>query len=461
MRVYEIFKRHWRRAALVLAIAAIGLPAEGVGLPTEGDEKEDFVVVKGARIITVSGDEIKTGTIVIKNGVIEAVGKNVEIPFPARIVDGSGLVVLPGLINPCTLAGNRAYNRGGVQAHMKVADEFDPDKETLDDLLKAGFTTLGFRPRGSGIPGTAMAARPLSACGSERVLNSSAFVFMEADSPSRDKRLLKGAFDTAKKEIEKQEKAKKDWDEKQKKAAEEAKKKAEAEKKQAGQKGAKNDQPNPQPEKKDEKGKKDEKKEPAKFTPPPINPPYVPIVDLIRKKDGVRAFVAFGQASDYIHFEDGLKDYEFAHDYVLRNNRSDCDLPLVVEKLGKKEARVVVMPIVNFRPLTRNRFNLPKLLVEAGCKVSLRPSSDTVKAHTEFLRQVAVLVAAGLDRDAALRAMTLHPAEMLGISDRVGSIEKGREADLLFLSGDPFDLATRVEKVMVKGAVVEGRHEIQ
>jgi len=458
MSVYEIIKGHWRRAALMAAVTAIGLTT---GLFAADDDKEDFVAVTGARIITVSGDEIKSGTIVIKNGVIEAVGKNVEIPFPARVIDADGLVVLPGLINPCTLAANRPYSRSGVQAHMKVADEFDPYKETLDGLLKAGFTTLGFRPRGSGIPGTAMAARPLSECGADRVLNPDAYVFMEADSPSRDKRLLKSAFDTAKKEIEKQEKAKKDWDEKQKKAAEEAKKKAEAEKKQAEQKGEKKDQPKPQPEKKGEAGKKDEKKEPAKFTPPAIKPPYVPIVDLIQKKEGVRAFVAFGQASDYIHFEDGLKDYEFAHDYVLRNNRSDCDLPLVADKLGKKKARVVVMPVVNFRPLTRNRFNLPKLLVEAGCHLSLRPSNDDVRAHTEFLRQVAVLVAAGLDRDAALKAMTLNPAELLGISDRVGSIEKGRDADLLFLSGDPFDLATRVEKVMVKGAVVEGRHEIQ
>lgn len=458
MSVYEITKGQRLRAALVVAIAVIGLTA---GLAAGDDEKEDFVVVKGARIITVSGDEIKSGTIVIKNGVIEAVGKNVEIPFPARIVDGSGLVVMPGLINPCALLGNRAYSRGGVQAHMKVADEFDPDEEMLEDLLKAGFTTLGFRPSGSGIPGTAMAARPLSDCDDRRVLNPSAYVFMEADSPSRDKLLLKSAFDTALKEIEKQEKAKKDWDEKQKKAAEETKKKAEAEKKQAEQKGEKKDQPKPEPEKKDDEGKKDEKKEPATFTPPPINPPYGPLVDLIQKKDGVRAFVAFGQASDYIHFEDGLKDYEFAHDYVLRNNRSDCDLPLVAEKLGEKKARVVVMPMINFRPLTRNRFNLPRLLAEAGCSVALRPSSDTVQAHTEFLRQVAILVSAGFDRGDALKAMTLNPAEMLGIADRVGTIETGRDADLLILTGDPFDLATRVDSVMVKGQLVEGRHEHQ
>lgn len=455
MSVNEFFKGPWLRAALVLAVVAIGLSP---GLRAE-DEKEDFVVIKGAHIITVSGEEIKAGTIVIKNGLIEAVGKNVEIPFPAKVIDAEGLVVLPGLINPCTLVGNRAFNRGGVQAHMKVADEFDPDKEALDDILKAGFTTLGFRPRGSGIPGTAMAARPVKNCCPDRVLSDNAFVFMEADTPSRDKRLLKSAFDTAKKEIEKQEKAKKDWDEKQKKAAEEAKKKADAEKKK--QEGEKKEPPKPQPEKKDPKTKPEEKKEPPKFTPPPINPPYVPIVDLIQKKEGVQAFVAFSQASDYLHFQDGIKDYEFAHHYVLRNNRSDCDLPLVAEKLGEKKARVVVMPTINFRPLTRNRFNLPQLLIDVGCSVALRPSSDTVGAHTEFLRQVARLVAAGLDRDAALKAMTLNPAEMLGIGDRVGSIEQGREADLLILTGDPFDLATRVDKVLVKGEVVEGRHEIQ
>ena len=100
---------------LLLATALV-LFLQGT-LPADGDngDRDEFVVVKGARIITVTGDEIEEGTIVIKNGVIEAVGENVEIPFPARVIDADGLWVMPGLVNPCSLAGYRALRRSGVE----------------------------------------------------------------------------------------------------------------------------------------------------------------------------------------------------------------------------------------------------------------------------------------------------------------------------------------------------------
>ena len=74
---------------------------------------------------------------------------------------------------------------------------------------------------------------------------------------------------------------------------------------------------------------------------------------------------------------------------------------------------------------------------------------------------MAELVRAGLDRESALRAMTLNPARVLGIQDRVGSIEKGKDADLLFLTGDPFDARTRVNRVMIQGRVAAQGRAIQ
>jgi len=449
--------------ALAVLIAAALLPSVQLRAGEGDDEADIFVVIKAGRIITVTGEEIEKGTIVVKNGVIEAVGKNVEIPFPARIVEAGDLTVIPGLVSPCTQAGLRLYRRSGVHANLKVADEFDPDAKALEDILLCGFTTLGFCPLGTGFPGQALAARPVSRSCPSSVLNESAYVFAEFDTPQRDKKALKSAFETAKKEIEKQEKARKDWEEKQKKAAaeaakkaEEAKKKAEADKK-AGEKK--------EPENKGEAGKADaEKKEPEKFKAPPINPPYVPLVDLIQKKEGVKALVAFGQAGDYVHFVDAVKDFEFARSFLLRNAAgysSDSDLLLVAGKLGEIEAEVALYPSVNFKPLTRNRFNLAVEMSAAGCKVSLMPTDASLTAHADHLRRVAALVRGGLDREDALKAVTLHPAELLGIAERVGSVEKGRDADLLFLTGDPFDPLTRVDKVMIRGNVVEGSHEIQ
>jgi len=60
----------------------------------------------------------------------------------------------------------------------------------------------------------------------------------------------------------------------------------------------------------------------------------------------------------------------------------------------------------------------------------------------------------GLSEDDALRAVTVNPAEILGVQDRVGSLAKGADADLLILSGDPLDVTTRIEKVIIEGRVV-------
>jgi len=500
MKCFAIRNRHSLPAAaalvLVLAvlIAAAVLPAAALRAGENDEGTDDFVVVKAGRIITITGEEIEKGTIVIKNGVIEAVGKNVEIPFPARVIEAGDLTVMPGLIDPCTQAGLRLFRRSGVHADLKVADEFDPDARTLADILLSGFTTLGFCPSGTGFPGQALAARPVAKDCPSRVLNESAYVFAEFDTPSRDKKALKSAFETAKKEIEKQEKALKDWEEKQKKEkaaaakkaedaakkgedaakkgedaakkGEDAAKKGEDAGKKAEDAAKKAEAEKKEPEKKNggESGKNGEKKEPEKFKAPPINPPYVPLVDLIQKKEGVKALVAFGQAGDYVHFVDAVKDFEFARMFFLRNAAGysgDSDLMLVADKLGEAQAEVALYPAINFKPLTRNRFNLAAELVAAGCKVSLVPTDASLSAHADHLRRVAALVRGGLDREDALKAVTLRPAELLGIADRVGSVEKGRDADLLFLTGDPFDPLTRVDRVMIRGNVMEGSHEIQ
>jgi len=465
-------KKNLVTAALLLAVC-LALTVASVRAGEGEERRDDFVVIKAGHVITVSGEEIKEGIIVVKNGVIEAVGKNVEIPFPSRMIDARDLWVMPGLISSSTTVGTQPYRRGGVHADLKVAAEFEADGEALGDVLRWGFTTLTFSPTGSGIPGQAMTARLLAdqedAGAVHEVLSDSAYLLMEIDNPASDKRTLKKAFATAKKEIEKVEKARKDWEEKQKKKAEEAKKKAEAEKKQG--EGEKQPEKKPRAKKNGEGDKQGEQKNGKQkadedtFKPPAIKPPYLPLVDLIQKKEGVKALVAFSQASDLLHYQEAMKDFDVAQAYLLRNSRGwwsqDTDLALVAKTLGDAEAEVVLNPAINTRPLTRNRFNLPKVLIEAGCKVSLRPMDSGVSGHQSFLREVAFLVRSGLSRKSAIEAMTLRPAQLLGIAERVGTVEAGRDADLLFLTGDPFSTGTRVARVMVKGELVEGHHEIQ
>jgi len=91
----------------------------------------------------------------------------------------------------------------------------------------------------------------------------------------------------------------------------------------------------------------------------------------------------------------------------------------------------------------------PAVLQKAGVKFALY--SDGVDTPRELQRAVKKAIDAGLTRDEALRAMTLTPAEIYGVADRVGSVEKGKIGNLVVTRGDIFDSNTKVEMVIVDG----------
>ena len=104
------------------------------------------------------------------------------------------------------------------------------------------------------------------------------------------------------------------------------------------------------------------------------------------------------------------------------------------------------------------RFDSLRRLSDKGVRVALLPARAD---DPESLLGAAMLAAKhGTKRADALRAVTLTPAEILGVSDRVGSLEPGKDGDLVVLSGDPLDPTTRVERVMIGGKTVfHGRTE--
>jgi imidazolonepropionase-like amidohydrolase len=94
------------------------------------------------------------------------------------------------------------------------------------------------------------------------------------------------------------------------------------------------------------------------------------------------------------------------------------------------------------------------MLAEAGIKIALGPKSDSIQAHEDFLREVTELVKAGLDKEIAKKAMTINPAQMLAVDYRLGSLEVGKDANLLVLSGDILDVGTKIQMIMIEGKVV-------
>ena len=123
----------------------------------------------------------------------------------------------------------------------------------------------------------------------------------------------------------------------------------------------------------------------------------------------------------------------------------------VADELVARKVPVVVKPLTNiprFDALNATLEN-PARLSKAGVTLVLS-SFDTHNARN--LRQEAGnAVAYGLDRDAALRAVTLEPARVWGVADRLGSLEVGKDADVVVWSGDPFELTTGAEQVFIGG----------
>ena len=98
----------------------------------------------------------------------------------------------------------------------------------------------------------------------------------------------------------------------------------------------------------------------------------------------------------------------------------------------------------------------PALLEDAGAVVALH-TDDPITDSRLFLRMGAQAVRGGLSEAAALRALTLNGARMLRVDDRTGSLEAGKDADFVVLSGEPFSTWTQVEQTWVEGELVFDR----
>jgi hypothetical protein len=126
----------------------------------------------------------------------------------------------------------------------------------------------------------------------------------------------------------------------------------------------------------------------------------------------------------------------------------------VAKQLAEKKIPVILPARINFEQFTRDRINIPGMLAHADVKIACQPESDSVQGHEDFLRAMAQLVQCGLDREIARKSITIHSAEMLGIDYRLGSLEVGKDANLLILDGDPLDVGTKIHQVMIEGKIV-------
>jgi imidazolonepropionase-like amidohydrolase len=126
---------------------------------------------------------------------------------------------------------------------------------------------------------------------------------------------------------------------------------------------------------------------------------------------------------------------------------------LIAEYLAKENVPLAIGPSFGFPSkveLKNKTFDTPGVLAKAGCTVSI--ITDAPVIPQQYLPLCAgMAVKSGMDKFEALKAITINPAEHLGVADRVGSLEAGKDADFVITDGRPLELETNVLRVFING----------
>ena len=364
--------------------------------PPAAEPAEKPIAIKNVRILTAAGADIATGTVVIKAGKIEAVGADAAVPAGANVLDGEGKTLMPGLVHAATRIGSSPFGSGNAPDHLAI-EELAPSLDAYRSVVRSGFTTLALYPSGQPMAGQAVAFKPRGVSRDQMMVLSPAYLRLVMEANTQVKEQIRLALEGAKRA----------------------------------------------------KDRKDSKPDDR----------TMPLVQFL--KGELRAQIEIRSPGDYLHFRQILKAFE---DPALKFAIvGSPDLWRGAEALGSRKELVLLRP--NFgaipdnmaiAPDTRIRVNPATELANAGCTVGFLPNDTPASLETHLLR-AAQCVKAGFAPDLALKALTIVPALAAGVDKRVGSIEKGKDADLLLLDGDPFSGTARILKVFIDGKV---EHEV-
>lgn len=375
---------------------------------------------------------LRHAVILIEDGKIVTIGEDLLIERGIPVLDKDPeWVVMPGLIDAYTRLGLDSRAGGEFAPTGSILPELYPQAEVYEDILEYGVTTLGMYPPGSSVPGQASVVRPIGSTKDEMILQNESYLKIVMESSSRSKRALRGAWKKVEKYEEKDEKARAKWEKDQ------AKKKKK--------------------KKKDKDKDKDKDKADDEYQSLKPDADEQVLLDLVAGEK--TALVAIRKAADYLHFLDALDDNEI--DYALRMPLvRESDFFNISERIGELGCPVIFEPSITLHPGTMRQRNLPAEFARAGASLILIPRSDNARGMRDWLLHTSQLVSAGLDRDVALAAMTIEPAKLLGIDEQLGSLEKEKAANMVFFNGDPLEVGTRIEAVMIDGKFEFTREEL-
>ncbi|MCT1997825.1 amidohydrolase [Brachybacterium muris] len=361
------------------------------------------------------------GTVVVQDGTIAALGADIEIPDGAEVVDADGAWLLPGFIDAHVHLGVHEEGEGWagndtnemtdpVMAAVRAIDAINPVEVGFDDAIAGGVTAVNVNP-GSGNPigGLAVAIRTHGRVVDEMVLREpSGLKAALGENPKRiygersatpSTRL--GVALTIRKAFAKA----RDWA---------AKDPAERESDLVSEALSR------------------------------VLEREIPWRQHAHRADDIATALRIAE--------------EFGYELVLDHGTESY---LIADRIAAAGVPVLYGPLIVSRSKVEVRHRTtraPGILARAGVKVSI--ITDHPVVPIDFLvHQAALAVKDGMDPADALRAITLNPAEVLGLGDRLGSIDVGKDADLVLWDGDPLDLRHRTLRVWQAGREVMHRDE--
>ncbi len=393
------------RSALMLALSA-------------GVAHSQTIAITGGRVHPVSGPVIENGTVLIRAGKIVAVGANVAIPADAARIDATGKWVTPGIVNVATTLGvveigavqetndTPARGRGdAVTASHKVWEGFNPNSPLIQVTRNDGITTVGVVP-GGGLVGGQAAMVDLSD-GDLSAMMLQAPIAMTADIGSKGEQV----GGTRAEVLERLRDLLAD-------TREYARRRADYERNATREMAARRGD--------------------LEAMIPVVQGRLPLVIEANRASEIESALNLAKEFSLKIIISGG------AEAWMVGPKLAQAQVPVIVGALNN-------IPL-NFSMLGARQENAA-LLQEAGARVLINGGADGFNARNVRF-EAGVAVAFGMPWDAALRAVTLTPAETFGVADRIGSLQAGREANVVVWSGDPFEPLTRAERVLVRGVEV-------
>lgn len=380
------------------------------------------VAITNGTVHPVNSAPIQNATVLIRDGLIVAVGARVNVPAGARRIDATGKVVTPGLINSLTELGvveidqvrdtkdDTAKGTNNISAAFRVWEGLNSASASFAATRNEGITSAVITPHGGLVSGQAGVIDLLPGRVADMLRRAPVAMVAQVDSPN-------DAGTGARGELMSKLRVLLD----------------------------------------DVKFYMQHRTEYDRGAARTLSAPNADLAALIPVVEGKLPLLLEANRVDEIEAALAL-----AHDYDLKLMIvGGAEAWLVADRLAAAQVPVLTGAMSNipssFATLNQRQENAG-LLRRAGVRVVIIATggSDVTRFNARNIKyEAGNAVAYGMTHDDALRAITLTPAELFGVSDRIGSLQAGRDANVVVWSGDPFEFSSRAEHVFIRGREVQ------